>query len=82
MTVWSTKPVPGFVQQRYGHEVALTLNALLSTKRIQWRFTGKTHFAVKDVNGTHTLVLTAGSTASDPVYKAKYRTALRHWGIL
>jgi len=80
-TNWTTKPAPAWFDKQYPKRMTQTLNLLLEQGRLEWRRTGKTHFAVRAVGSQHVCLLTASASSDNPVYSAKWRSALRRWNL-
>jgi len=80
-STWTSKPAPAWFDKRYPKSMSQTLARLLEQKRLEWRMTGKTQFAIRAVGSHHVCLLTAGATADNPVYSAKWRSALRRWNL-
>lgn len=81
-TDWQSICLPEWFKARYGTDTTERLNTLLSAGRLEWRITGSTHFQIRARGEVAPVTLTTGRTATNPVYKAKLRTALRRWGCL
>lgn len=80
--IWSSRPLPKQLGRRYSGEMVAAMGRLVADGVLEWRISGTTHFEVRPVKGGEPCILTLGNTSENPVYAAKWRSALRRWGIL
>jgi hypothetical protein len=78
-TQWTTKPIPPKIIGHFPREMREQMQSLASGGKLEWHMTGGTHLELRQPRNGKSLVLSL--TGNDPVWAAKWRSAVRKWEV-